>query len=91
MSAWLIFASLGFYPLPSESYYILGSPVVHSARIYRKMTGGKLLAFNINVQNNHVNKHKVDTISLNGIQTDNFINFDELKVQNSMLNFNFPL
>lgn len=91
MSAWLVFASLGFYPVPSENYYILGSPVIHSARIYRKMTGGKLRAFNINVQNNNVRKHKVDTVSVNGKRIERFINFEDLNVQNSMLNFNFVL
>lgn len=36
MSAWLVFASLGFFPLPSTETYVLGSPMIHSARIYRK-------------------------------------------------------
>ncbi len=91
MSAWLIFASLGFYPVPSENYYVLGSPVVHSARIYRKMTGGKLKAFNVNVQHNHVKKYKVDSVSINGKSVERFVKFDDLNVQNSMLNFNFAI
>jgi putative alpha-1,2-mannosidase len=66
MSAWLIWASLGFYPIPSKNIYVLGSPIIHSARIYRKMNDGKLLAFNINVQNNAVSKHRVDSVSING-------------------------
>ncbi len=36
MSAWFIFASLGFYPLPSTQTYILGSPVISSATIHRR-------------------------------------------------------
>lgn len=49
MSAWLIFASLGFYPLPSTETYILGSPAIHSARIFRKMGDGKQTVLNIRV------------------------------------------
>jgi putative alpha-1,2-mannosidase len=66
MSAWLIWASLGFYPVPSKNIYVLGSPVVHSARIYRKMKNGNLMAFNVNVQNNSIKKHKVNSVTLNG-------------------------
>ena len=69
MSAWLIWASLGLYPIPSENFYVLGSPVIHSARIYRKMSGGKLLAFNVNVQNNSIKKHKVNSTNINGQET----------------------
>lgn len=66
MSAWLIFASLGFYPLPSENIYVLGSPAIHSARIYRKMGNNLLLPFNVNVKNNSVNKYKIDKVNVNG-------------------------
>lgn len=66
MSAWLIFASLGFYPLPTENFYVLGSPVVHSARIYRKMGGGVVLPFNVNVKNNSVDNYKIDKVNING-------------------------
>jgi putative alpha-1,2-mannosidase len=59
MSAWCIWASLGFYPLPSENIYLLGSPAIHNGRIYRKMGNGKLLPFNINVKNNSVQKYKI--------------------------------
>jgi putative alpha-1,2-mannosidase len=65
MSAWLIFGSLGFYPLPSENIYILGSPAIHNARIYRKMGNGELLPFNVNVKNNSVNKYRIDKVSIN--------------------------
>jgi len=69
--------------------YILGSPVIHSARIYRKMSGGKVLAFNFNVQNNSVKKHKVDSVVLNGKEVGRFVTHEELSVQNSLLNFSF--
>lgn len=52
MSAWFIFAGLGFYPLPSTQTYILGSPIVHSARIYRRMVDGSLSPFNIRANKN---------------------------------------
>lgn len=59
MSAWFIWASLGLYPLPSTETYILGSPVISSARIYRKMGNNKLLATNINAVENKPWKFKV--------------------------------
>lgn len=59
MSAWLVFAGLGFYPVPSQDFYVLGSPVVHSATIYRKKADGTIFAFNVNAQNNLDKKHKV--------------------------------
>ena len=76
MSAWLIWASLGLYPIPSQNTYIFGSPVIHSARIYRKMNSGKTLAFNVNVQNNSVKKHRVNSITLNGIKMDGFVTYE---------------
>jgi putative alpha-1,2-mannosidase len=91
MSAWLIWAGLGLYPVPSKNIYVLGSPVIHSARIYRKMSGGKMLAFNVNVQNNSVKKHKVNSVSLNGNVQDRFVTYEDLSVQNSVLNFNFEI
>ena len=68
MSAWYIFASLGFYPLPSTETYILGSPIVSSARIYRKMNDGVLKPFNIKVQTSPKKKSspKVESVILNG-------------------------
>ena len=60
MSAWYIFASLGFYPLPSTETYILGSPIISQARIYRKMNDGVIKPFNIKVQAaKNKNSHKV--------------------------------
>jgi putative alpha-1,2-mannosidase len=50
MSAWFIFAALGFYPIPSTETYVLGSPIVASARIYRRMENGSLLPFSLRVQ-----------------------------------------
>lgn len=52
MSAWLIFATLGFYPLPSTSTYILGSPYVHYARIDRKIKEDVTIPLRIRANNN---------------------------------------
>lgn len=73
MSAWLIFASLGFYPVPSKNIYVLGSPVINSARIYRKDTNGKLIAFNINARNNSVSNKYVKNVRINGKKIENFV------------------
>ncbi len=55
------------------------------------MSGGKMLAFNVNVQNNSVKKHKVNSVSLNGNVQDRFVTYEDLSVQNSVLNFNFEI
>lgn len=52
MSAWLIWACLGFYPLPSTPNYILGSPYVNYARIDRKFRDDKMIPFRIRVNSN---------------------------------------
>lgn len=52
MSAWLVFAVLGFYPLPSTQTYILGSPYIHYARIDRRISENETLPFRIRVNNN---------------------------------------
>ena len=59
MSAWFVFAALGFYPLPSTETYILGSSVISSARIIRKMGKSVLLPINIHVEQNRVEKYRV--------------------------------
>lgn len=42
MSAWLVFAMLGFYPLqPSEGHYVTGRPLLTNARL--KLANGKVL------------------------------------------------
>mgnify|MGYP001949701403 CR=1 FL=1 len=73
MSAWFIFAALGFYPLPSKETYILGSPIISSARIYRRLSNGTLNPFNIQVQKTNKSKYRVDSISLNEEKCDGFI------------------
>ena len=42
MSAWYVFASLGFYPLePASGRYVLGAPLVRAARL--RLAGGRVL------------------------------------------------
>ena len=66
MSAWYLFAAMGFYPLPSTETYILGSPIISHARIYRKLNDGILRPFNIKVHQSKKNHYKVESVNLNG-------------------------
>lgn len=65
MSAWLIWACLGFYPLPSTPNYILGSPYVNYARINRKISDDKTIPFRIRVNSNSKSNIYVKKIELN--------------------------
>jgi putative alpha-1,2-mannosidase len=87
MSAWFIWAALGLYPLPSTETYILGSPVISSARIYRRMGNNTLLAFNINAAENRPWKHEVESVNLGGRPLDRFVTHSMLSQSNSILNF----
>lgn len=78
MSAWFVFAALGFYPLPSTETYILGSPLISSARIYRRMDKDKLVPVNIQVEQNKVSSYKVDSVNLNGKQLKDFVTHQQL-------------
>ena len=78
MSAWFIFAALGFYPLPSTETYILGSPIISSARIYRRLINGTLYPFNIQVQKTTKSKYKVDSVSLNDEKCSDFIKHSDM-------------
>lgn len=53
MSAWLVFATLGFYPLPSTETYVLGSPYIHYAKILRRFDNNTLTPFRIRVMGNN--------------------------------------
>jgi hypothetical protein len=76
---------LGFYPLPSTERYILGSPLIHSARIIRKMPGGQMKNLYINVNGNSAKNYKVSSVNLNGEIITELIH-SQLK-NNSLLNF----
>jgi putative alpha-1,2-mannosidase len=63
MSAWLIWACLGFYPVPSTQNYVLGSPYINYARIDRRLRIDKIVPFRIRVNSNshsHVYIKKVE-------------------------------
>ena len=62
MSAWLIFASLGFYPLPSTDKYIIGSPLIHYGRISRKFGEEDIRTLKIRVTNNSNKNTYVESV-----------------------------
>jgi putative alpha-1,2-mannosidase len=63
MSAWLLFSSLGFYPVaPASDRYELGSPSIKSAIL--KLENGKILTIEANNQSDK--NVYVEKISLNG-------------------------
>lgn len=66
MSAWLVFASLGFYPLPGTERYVLGSPLIHSAKIVRKFPDGVRKTLYVNVNGNNAKNYRVSNVNLNG-------------------------
>lgn len=86
MSAWFVFAALGFYPLPSTEQYILGSPIVKSARIYRKLNDGIIRIFNVKVE--HKKKgYKVESVTINGKHRNNVITHTDMSKPNTLLSF----
>ena len=63
MSAWLLFTSLGFYPVaPGANQYVLGRPFVHSAVL--TLGNGKILK--ISAKNLSDANDYVQSVSLNG-------------------------
>jgi predicted alpha-1,2-mannosidase len=67
MSAWYVFAALGFYPAdPTSSYYILGSPMVDRAtlKLDRKFYRGG--SFTIIARNNSARNIYIQSATLNG-------------------------
>ena len=63
MSAWLIFSTLGFYPVaPGNDQYSLGSPAIKTATL--KLENGKTLA--IEAVNQSDKNVYVEKVELNG-------------------------
>lgn len=85
MSAWLVFASLGFYPLPSTNLYALGSPLIHYAKINRVSRNGTLCPFYVNVNNNSYRNKYTEAVLINGKSIKNTVNYEDLKKANSRL------
>ena len=63
MSAWYIFASMGFYPLSGSSTYLIGSPAFDRIKISRNK-GECILT--ITVHNNSPTNIYVERVLLNG-------------------------
>lgn len=76
MSAWLIFTSLGFYPVaPGSNEYVLGRPFVNRARIH--LPNGKLLT--IESMDMKEGNDFLKDVSLNGRSLDrSFVTHEEL-------------
>jgi predicted alpha-1,2-mannosidase len=76
MSAWLLFTSLGFYPVaPASNEYVIGRPFVREATIHLpNQRTFRIVAENLNDGNGYVGK-----VSLNGKALDrNFIRHEEI-------------
>jgi len=76
MSAWLLFTSLGFYPVaPGSNQYVLGRPFVDRARIH--LPNGKLLT----IESAHMGEDRgfVKEVLLNGKSLDrSYVTHEEL-------------
>ena len=77
MSAWYIFSSLGFYPVcPGSDEYILGSPLVKSAKIHLENGG----VIEITAKNQSEKNHYVKAVYFNGVKMTNFkLSYQNLK------------
>jgi predicted alpha-1,2-mannosidase len=67
MSAWYVFAALGFYPVdPASGVYVIGSPLVDKATIQlgRKYHRGR--AFTVVARNNSAKNIYIQSATLNG-------------------------
>jgi putative alpha-1,2-mannosidase len=86
MSAWLIFTSLGFYPVaPGSDQYVLGRPFVDRALLH--LPNGKLLT--IESENAGEERGFLKDVLLNGISLDrSYLTHEEL-VKGGELKFVF--
>jgi putative alpha-1,2-mannosidase len=77
MSAWYIFSSLGFYPVcPGSDEYILGSPLVKSAKI--NLENGSVI--DITAKNQSEQNRYVKAVYWNGIKMKDFrLNYQNMK------------
>lgn len=77
MSAWYIFSSLGFYPVcPGSDDYILGSPLVQTAKIH--LENGAII--DITAKNQSEKNCYVKAVYLNGVRMKDFkLNFQSIK------------
>lgn len=67
MSAWLLFAMMGFYPdCPGSAFYQLCSPVFNKVTIHLTSPYHKGKTFVIRTRNNHQDNVYIQSVSLNG-------------------------
>jgi predicted alpha-1,2-mannosidase len=84
MSAWLIFSSLGFYPVaPASNEYVIGRPFVEQATL--SLPNGK--KFRILSEKLSPKNHYVVSVSLNGKPLDRSFIFHEEIMQGGELRF----
>ena len=76
MSAWYIFASLGFYPLAGSSTYLLGSPAFDRMTIHRN---NNTCTLSIIVHNNSPTNIYVEKVHLNGEVLTSFPYLDHIE------------
>jgi putative alpha-1,2-mannosidase len=76
MSAWLIFTSLGFYPVaPASNEYVIGRPFVNRATL--RLPDGK--TFRIVAEKMSPENRYVESVSLNGKPLDrSYLRHDEI-------------
>jgi putative alpha-1,2-mannosidase len=68
MSAWLIFASMGFYPRAGCPEYVVGSPLFNNIKIMRKMINGGYCELEIEAHNNSKKNYYVEKIEIDGVE-----------------------
>lgn len=75
-SAWYVFSSLGFYPVcPGTDQYVIGSPLVKSAKI--NLTNGKTIQ--IEARSNSAENRYISDMTMNGKSCqNNYINYGDL-------------
>jgi putative alpha-1,2-mannosidase len=83
MSAWALFTSLGFYPNPPSTTYLLGSPVVNRAIVQLPSGTLTIVAHNNSMENVYVEKVLVNGTPL----TTPFLPHTSLLQQNATIEF----
>jgi len=88
MSAWYVFATLGFYPLdPSSAYYVLGLPLVTKAQI--KLDSGKTLTIEADAEFVQA-RNQPPVITLNGVELDRPEISHQALMEGGVLRFSRP-
>jgi len=72
MSAWYAFTSLGLYPRPGGTEYIVTSPVFEKASIKRLTIDGGICNFVMETKNLSEKNIYIDYIEINGEKIDSY-------------------